>query len=132
MKLSCVLTDYRDRLQISQRELARRCGLSNSYISFIENEFNPRTGKPIVPTLEQYQKIAYGMDMSVQELFEKLDDDSPVQLPSHDSAYTPATSEARLLAKGADRLPPEERKRLLEMANLMFDQVFKEEAGDGT
>lgn len=132
MKLSCVLTDYRGRLHISQRELARRCGLSNSYISFIENEFNPRTGKPIVPTLEQYQKMAYGMDMSVQELFEKLDDDSPVQLPSHNNAYSPATSEARLLAKGADRLPPEERKRLLEMASLMFDQVFNEEDDDAT
>lgn len=132
MKLSCVLTDYRDRLQISQRELARRCGLSNSYISFIENEFNPRTGKPIVPTLEQYQKIANGMDMSVQELFEKLDEDSPVQLPPQNNAYTPSTSEARLLAKGADRLPPEERKRLLEMASLMFDRVFGQEDDDAT
>lgn len=132
MKLSNVLTDYRDRLQISQRELARRCGLSNSYISFIENENNPRTGKPIVPTLEQYQKIAYGMDMSVQELFELLDDDSPVQLPPHDDVYTPSTSEARLLAKGADRLPPEERKRLLEMANLMFERFFDKEDDDGT
>lgn len=131
MKLSCVLTDYRDRLQISQRELARRCGLSNSYISFIENEFNPRTGRPIVPTLEQYQKIAYGMDMSVQELFEKLDEDAPVQLP-HEDAYIPSTSEARLLAKGADRLPPEERKRLLEMASLMFDRVFGQEDDDAT
>ncbi len=132
MKLSCVLTDYRDRLQISQRELARRCGLSNSYISFIENEFNPRTGKPIVPTLEQYQKIAYGMNMSVQELFEKLDDDSPVQLPSHDDVYSPSTTEARILSKGVDRLPPEERKRLLEMASLMFEHVFDKEEGDET
>ena len=132
MKLSCVLTDFRDRMQISQRELARRCGLSNSYISFIENESNPRTGKPIVPTLEQYQKIAYGMDMSVQELFELLDDDSPVQIPPHNDEYTPATSEARLLAKGADRLPPEERKRLLEMANLMFERFFDKEEDDGT
>ena len=84
MKLSNILIDYRNRMQISQREFARRCGLSNSYISFIENEYNPRTGKPIVPTLEQYQKLASCMDMSVHQLFELLDEDSPVDL--HPSA----------------------------------------------
>ena len=80
MKLSNIVIDYRKRLQISQREFARRCGLSNSYISFIENEYNPRTGKPIVPTIEQYRKIAAGMDITVQRLFELLDKDSPVNL----------------------------------------------------
>lgn len=80
MKLSNVINDYRKRMQISQREFARRCGLSNSYISFIENEYNPRTGRPIVPTLEQYQKIAFGMSLSVQQLFELLDEDSPVDM----------------------------------------------------
>ena len=80
MKLSNAVIDYRKRMQISQREFARRCDLSNSYISFIENEYNPRTGKPIVPTIEQYQKIANGMGISVQHLFELLDDDSPVEL----------------------------------------------------
>ena len=80
MKLSNVIIDYRNRMQISQREFARRCGLSNSYISFIENEYNPRTGKPIVPTIEQYQKIASCMSLSLQQLFEMLDEDSPVEL----------------------------------------------------
>lgn len=80
MKLSAIVIDYRQKTQISQREFARRCGLSNSYISFIENEYNPRTKKPITPTLEQYQKIAAGMGLTVQQLFEQLDEDSPVDL----------------------------------------------------
>ena len=37
MKLSEIIIDYRKRMNISQREFSRRCGLSNSYISFIEN-----------------------------------------------------------------------------------------------
>ena len=90
MKLSNILKEYRNRFQISQREFARRCGLSNSYISFIENEYNPRTGKPIVPTLEQYQKIAFAMDLTVQQLFEQLDEDSPVDLH-----YTPPDESPR-------------------------------------
>ena len=89
MKLSNIITDYRNQEQISQREFARRCGLSNSYISFIENEYNPRTGKPIVPTLEQYHKIASGMGLTVHQLFERLDEDSPVDLHISDVPSTP-------------------------------------------
>lgn len=89
MKLSNIITDYRNQEQISQREFARRCGLSNSYISFIENEYNPRTKKPIVPTLEQYQKIASGMGLTVHELFERLDEDSPVDLHVSDVSSVP-------------------------------------------
>ena len=91
MKLSNILKEHRNRLQISQREFARRCGLSNSYISFIENEYNPRTGKPIVPTLEQYQKIASAMGITVHALFEQLDEDSPVDLH-----YTPPDENAHV------------------------------------
>lgn len=80
MKLSAIIADYRNRLQISQREFARRCDLSNSYISFLEKETNPKTGRPMVPTLVQYKKLADGMNMSVQHLFEILDDDAPVDL----------------------------------------------------
>ena len=80
MKLSELIRDYRSRNQISQREFSRKCGLSNTYISFLEKEINPKTGRPLVPTIEQYKKISNGMDISVQELFELLDDDSPVDL----------------------------------------------------
>ena len=80
MKLSTIISDYRSALQISQREFARRCALSNSYISFLEKDINPKTGKPMVPTLYQYKKLASGMDMTVQQLFELLDEDAPVDL----------------------------------------------------
>ena len=80
MKLSELIRDYRKRENISQREFSRKCDLSNTYISFIENEKNPKTGQPLVPTLENYKKLADGMGMTVQQLFEMLDDDAPVDL----------------------------------------------------
>ena len=80
MKLSAIIIDYRQRMNISQREFARACNLSNSYISFLENESNPRTGRPIVPTLDQYRKIAEGMRISVHQLFKMMDEDSPVDI----------------------------------------------------
>ena len=93
MKLSAIIADYRESMQISQREFARRCDLSNSYISFLEKETNPKTGRPMVPTLVQYKKIATGMNMTVQQLFEMLDDDAPVDLnPPADVLRSPGSS----------------------------------------
>ena len=80
MKLSDLIIEYRQRMNISQREFSRRCELSNTYISFIENEKNPKTGKPIIPTLEQYKKLAEGMGITVHQLFQQLDQDAPVDL----------------------------------------------------
>ena len=69
MKLSDLIIDYRTRMKMSQRKFSEKCGLSNTYISFLEKEKNPKTGRPLAPTLEQYGKLAAGMDISVQQLF---------------------------------------------------------------
>ena len=129
MKLSVIVSEYRQRLQISQREFARRCGLSNSYISFIENEANPRTGRPMVPTLEQYQKIAAGMDMTVHQLFALLDEDAPVDLrpsapvPSSDE---PKNDEIRILIPGISKQPPERVERAKQAFLAMYKATFPE------
>lgn len=128
MKLSAIIIEYRNRFQISQREFSRRCGLSNSYISFLENEVNPRTGRPIVPTLEQYQKLATGMNMTVQQLFEMLDEDSPVDLhadPVPESS-SPNQDEIRLLIPGLSRIPREQVERTKNAFLAMFKATYPE------
>ena len=133
MKLSELIIEYRTRMNISQREFSRKCNLSNTYISFIENEKNPKTGRPVVPTLEQYKKIAYGLDISVQRLFELLDDDAPVDLggtssgtsdiprPDDQSIQNP---KIRLLASRMDKLPLEQQEQALEVFNAMYHKFF--------
>ena len=122
MKLGNILIDYRNRMQISQREFARRCGLSNSYISFIENEYNPRTGKPIVPTIEQYQKIASGMDMTVHQLFELLDEDSPVDLHVSSAPFVeePKNDDVRVFVQDLNKLTPEQLAQAKNVFRAMF------------
>lgn len=137
MKLSAIIMDYRNRMQISQREFARRCDLSNSYISFLEKEANPKTGKPMAPTIEQYKKLADGMNITLQKLFEMLDDDSPVNLsvpilPEPDTSSTP---EARIISGGIDRMPKERREQALKILQVAFSEYadyFKEEHHDDT
>lgn len=122
MKLSKILIDYRERMQISQREFSRRCDLSNSYISFIENEYNPRTKKPIVPTIEQYQKLAKGMGMTVHQLFEMLDEDSPVDLhASVEEPVEPKNNDVRVIVQDLNKLSPEQ----LAQAKNLFRAFFQ-------
>ena len=105
MKLCELIRNYRTQEKISQREFARRCGLSNTYISFLENEMNPKTGRPMVPTLEQYKKIADGMGITLQRLFELLDEDAPVDMRTmtyyhdHPPVFIPDSAGFRILTK---------------------------------
>lgn len=126
MKLCDLIIDFRKRMNISQREFSRRCDLSNSYISFIEKDMNPKTGKPLVPTLEQYKKLADGMGISVHRLFELLDDDSPVNLrsslPTDDAEdFQPEQDDFRLFVRDSSKLSPEQFK----MARGLLRAAFK-------
>ena len=80
MKLGELIAQHRAENDISQREFARRCGLSNSLISLMEMGKNPQTGKEMSPDLETYRKLANGMQISLQKLFEDLGDDATVNL----------------------------------------------------
>lgn len=124
MKLGNLIIDYRKRMNISQREFSRRCDLSNSYISFLEKEVNPKTGKPLIPTLEQYKKLADGMGITVHRLFELLDDDAPVDLGASPSEPVPddqpKNDDIRLLIRGFNKLSPEQVATAKQVMKAMF------------
>jgi len=64
---------------ISYQQFASTCSVSKGYISMLVNGKNPKTGKPLRPTIETYQSLAEGMNMTLDELFEIMDD-TPVRL----------------------------------------------------
>ena len=74
MKLGDLIREYRDSHDLSQRQFASQCDLSNGYISILEKGINPSTGKPVTPTLPQLKKLADGMRITLSELFERADD----------------------------------------------------------
>ncbi len=124
MKLSELIIEYRKRMNISQREFSRMCDLSNTYISFLENEKNPKTGRPMIPTLEQYQKIATGMGLTVHQLFEQLDEDSPVDLHAPAAVpEQPKNDDVRLLIRGLNKLTPAQLEQATNVFRAMFMQT---------
>ena len=114
MTLAEFIVSYRKEHGISQRRLADQCDLSTGYISLIEKEINPQTGKKMVPTLAVFDKLAKGMGMTIDDLFAAVDD-MPVSL-SYKTALVNEDGldepDAELLAI-LSNLSPEKKKEAL-------------------
>ena len=74
MTLGELIKDYREKNRMSQRKFALRCGVSNGYISMLEDGKNPATGKPLVPKIDKIMLIADGLGCSLTELLHTVDD----------------------------------------------------------
>lgn len=73
MTLTELIIEYRQQHDLSQRQFAAQCNLSNGYISMLENGTNPNTGKPVIPSITALKKLAKGMNISLPALFERTD-----------------------------------------------------------
>lgn len=80
MTLGDLIYQYRVDHHISQRAFAQRCNVSNVYISMLEKNNNPSTGKPIIPSVTQLKAIASAMGYTLDEIMRMVDDDSLVSL----------------------------------------------------
>lgn len=115
MTLGEYLKQYRDAHDLSQRQFAALCGVSNGYISMLEKGENPKTGEPITPTMQSVVSIARGMGMTMQELLSEVDDlyldltENEKQPPGVEGLSDLAMQIARIV----DRLPEESRQLLL-------------------
>ncbi len=83
MTLGEYISRYMDSHGLSQRQFAMQCDVTNGYISMLISGVNPRTGNPIKPSLDTYIKLANGMDIPLNDLFDAIDD-TPVALPAAD------------------------------------------------
>lgn len=74
MTVGDLIVEYRHAHNLSQRQFANKCGLSNGYISMIEKGRNPNTKEPLTPTLPVLRKIAIGLGVSLDTLLSQADD----------------------------------------------------------
>lgn len=110
------IKDLRISHKMSQNDLAAKMGYKDgSMITKIESGKVDISQKKIIA-------FAKALDTTPAYLMGWTDDhpDDPV-------SDLPVTPEARIMAKGMDRLPPEQRQQMLDMARLMFKHTFDEE-----
>lgn len=82
MTLGDLVKKYREKSNISMEEFSKMCALSKGYISMLENNINPRSNKPIAPTLPTIKKIATAMNTDVDSILKILDSDQEIILDS--------------------------------------------------
>ena len=80
MTLGDVIKTYRMEHSLSMDEFAKRSGLSKGYISMLEKNRNPKTGKPIIPSILTYQSVAKAMSTSVDILMKTVGKEQLVSL----------------------------------------------------
>jgi len=117
MKIADIIKKYREENNISGRQFATNAGLSNAYISLIEN------GETKSPTIDSLFKIAKGMNMSLDELLKLMDDNATISVKAkktNDSWYSNAT----------DNQKANMQRRTLEDIKVWFDESTYELLAD--
>ena len=70
--LGSIIKNFRDTNNLSLREFSRKCNLSHTYIDKLEKGVDPRSGKPVEPTLDVLEKISSAINISLDDLLTKL------------------------------------------------------------
>lgn len=108
-----IVKELRKRKGIQQKELALIVGVAQPTVSDWESNKKDPSG-------ERLKKLAEYFDVDELVILGKGVADLTIIADD-----VPKTVEARLLGRGADQMPEEDRKRLLEMVTIVFPQYFK-------
>lgn len=73
MTLGDIVKKYREDNNISMDNFSKKAGLSKGYISMLEKNKNPNSGKPIRPSLLTIKSIAIAMNIDVNDLIASID-----------------------------------------------------------
>ena len=112
MTIREIIIEFREKNNLSQRQFAERCGVSNGYISMLENDVNPTTGKPAIPSLTMLRKIAKGMNMTIDDLL-AANEMLLVELSDEKKAASEKAAKKQEFIELYDRLTPEEKKLII-------------------
>lgn len=84
MNLGEIIKKFRDDNELSMDKFAKMSGLSKAYISVLEKNKRPKTGKPVTPSIPVIKNVAEAMNMSFDELFNMLEDNQIVSISLDD------------------------------------------------
>lgn len=89
MTLGDVIKAYRAEHNLSMDAFSEKSGISKAYISLLEKNKHPKTGKSIAPSIQCIKQAAIGMNIDFNNLFSMLDGDVSL---GNDSSDNPTSS----------------------------------------
>lgn len=146
MTLGQIIKQYREEHDLSMSEFARLSGMSKSYVSALEKDRHPKTGKRILPSTETVKAAADAMGITITQLramIEPLDWTSEI----HDVEPTPedfnldyllwqqASADRAIgevphlfeIRKAMEQMDEKSRLFLVEYAQFLLDKQKKED-----
>lgn len=87
MTLGEIIKKYRIEHDMSMDAFSEKSHISKAYISLLEKNKHPRTGKPIAPSIEIIKQAADAMGMDFNDLFAMIDSDVEVSAPRPQAYY---------------------------------------------
>lgn len=73
MTLGNIIKKFRVEHSLSMDAFSERSGISKAYISLLEKNKHPQTGKEIAPSIQCIKQAAHGMNMDFNTLFGMID-----------------------------------------------------------
>lgn len=93
MHLGEIIYNYRKIHKLSMDDFSSLSGLSKSYISMLEKNYNPSTGKNIAPTVDAIKKVSVATNIDFNKLFSMLESEEisleNISYTNHDETVTP-------------------------------------------
>ena len=110
--LGTVISGAREVRGLTQRELAKKVKVSNSTISRIEKDDGIHPDPATLKAIADVLKIDYNYLLALNG---QIEDDADI----------------RMIQRGAKNLSEDQRKKMMSMLNMMFDDVFTEKRSGG-
>ena len=121
MKLGELLKSYRTEHKLSMDAFCELSDLTKGYISMLEKNEHPKSKKPIVPSYDTIEKIAKGMQISIEDLIDMLDDDQEIQINA-----TPAILSKSPIQSIYDQLEPNGQRTVVTYDEKLRDEQEKQ------
>lgn len=115
MTLGDIIKEYRAANGLSMDAFSEKSGISKAYISLLEKNKHPQTGKPIAPSIQCIKQAAEGMGMDFNVLFSKIDGDVTLD---NSAAEKPLTKKD---TRDIEKILDQTREQLTSQEGLMFE-----------
>lgn len=117
MTLGDIIKEYRVTHKLSMDAFSDKSGISKAYISLLEKNKHPKTGKAIAPSIQCIKQAADGMNMDFNTLFSMIDGNVNLKEDPDpkDIALTPKDE------RDIEKILDQTREQLLSQKGLMFD-----------
>ena len=132
MTLGDIIKDYRKKYDLSMDAFSEKSGISKAYVSLLEKNKHPKTGKNIAPSIQCIKQAADGMNMDFNVLFGLIDGNVTVgeSIKKENIFNFDSDPDVRRIQRARQKMPEEDRAFMMQMLKRSFGEYFEDDGSD--